>query len=277
MWLVLCDDSEQLNPSRAGLGHLVGLGAVLFPEETVALYSTRIKAARAELGVPPIAEIKWSPKSGSWFKTAEGRPVRAELQRRMIDAAVEAGARSISVVWARGRLEWEIPRVRAMVLGFLYDKVSNFLRNQDPQGRGIVVADEPGGNSAEQHAWLADTLPLTTKGTKFNAPTRIVMPILMAPSHHVPQLQLADLVAGVTVGAVAGSPYATALMPNLLRIASRDEGGRVGGTGLTLWPPDLANLYWHVCRDTTRRDRGGEYVLPHSGWDYHIDAGTPAA
>jgi hypothetical protein len=277
MWLVLCDDSEQLNPSRAGLGHLVGLGAVLFPEETVALYSTRIKAAREELGVPPTAEIKWSPKSGSWFKTADGRPVRAELQRRMIDAAVEAGARSISVVWARGRLDWEIPRVRATVLGFLYDKVSNFLRNQDPQGRGIVVADEPGGNSAEQHAWLADTLPLTTKGTKFNAPTRIVMPILMAPSHHVPQLQLADLVAGVTVGAVAGSPYATALMPNLLRIASRDECGRVGGTGLTLWPPDLANLYWHVCCDTTRRDKGCEYELPHSGWDYHIDAGTPAA
>lgn len=277
MWLVLTDDSEQLNPSRPGLGHLVGLGAVLFPEETVALYSSRIKSAREELAVPPDAEIKWSPKSGSWFKTEEGRPVRAELQRRMLDAAEEAGARSISVVWARGRVEWEVPRVRATVLSFLYDKVSNFLANQAPPGRGVVIADEPGGNSAEQHAWLAETLPLTTKGTKYNAPTQVVMPILMAPSHHVPQLQLADLVAGISVGAVAGSPFATSLMPNLLRIASRDQCGRVGGTGLTLWPPDLANLYWHLCGDTTRRHQGGEYQLPHPGWAYHDDAGIPAA
>jgi hypothetical protein len=277
MWLVLTDDSEQLNPSRPGLGHLVGLGAVLFPDETVALYSDRIKSARVELGVPATAEIKWSPKGGSWFKTEEGKSVRAELQRRMIEAAVEAGVKSVSVVWARGRVEWEGSRVRATVLGFLYDKVSNFLKNQDPPGRGVLIADEPGGNSAEQHAWLAETLPLTTEGTKFNAPTQIVLPILMAPSHHVPQLQLADLVAGVTVGAIAGSPYATSLMPDLLRIASRDKYGRIGGTGLTLWPPDLANLYWHVCGDATRWHQGREYDLPHQGWDYHDDAGIPAA
>ncbi|WP_285479433.1 DUF3800 domain-containing protein [Amycolatopsis sp. NBRC 101858] len=273
----MTDDSEQLNPSRPGLGHLIGLGAVLFPEDTVALYSNRIKAAREELKVPPTAEIKWSPKGGSWFKTDEGRAIRAELQRRMIDAAVEAGARSVSVVWDRGRVEWEVPQVRATVLGFLYDKVSNFLKSQDPPGRGIVVADEPGGNSAEQHAWLAETLPLTTQGTKYNAPTQVVMPILMAPSHHVPQLQLADLVAGVTVGAVAGSPYATSLLPRLLHIASRDKYGRVGGTGITLWPPDLANLYWHLCGDTTRWNQGCEYNLPHPGWDYHANAGIPAA
>ncbi|MEV4603411.1 hypothetical protein AB0K15_39245 [Amycolatopsis sp. NPDC049253] len=77
MWLVFADDSEQLNPTRAELGHLIGIGAVLFPEATVATYAERVKAAREDLGV------RRERRSNGARKTEAGsRPKRANKLAR---------------------------------------------------------------------------------------------------------------------------------------------------------------------------------------------------
>ncbi|MBM7786513.1 hypothetical protein [Tenggerimyces flavus] len=49
----MVDDSEQPKPTRARLGHLVAVGAVVFPEEGLATYRDGIRVLCAELGIPP--------------------------------------------------------------------------------------------------------------------------------------------------------------------------------------------------------------------------------
>jgi len=49
---VFADDSEEKHPRRSGLGHLVGVGAVLFPEGSLLGYTEGIRQLRNELGIP---------------------------------------------------------------------------------------------------------------------------------------------------------------------------------------------------------------------------------
>src|SRR5262249_13655065 len=203
VWFVFADDSEEKHPRRLGLGHLVGVGAVLFPEGSLIAYTEGIRQLRNELGVPPGIELKWSPPHGSWLKSAEGNAIRTPLRKRMLMLAKDLDARSLTVVWDRGQVEWAVPDTRREVLKYLYDKVSLCLTTLE--AHGVVIADEPGGGSAEQRAWLAETLPLTDEGTYYTKPERILLPITTAPSNHIPHLQLADLIAGATTAAIAGN------------------------------------------------------------------------
>ena len=230
---------------------------MLFPEDSLTTYSEGVRSLRIELGVPPEVELKWSPSGGSWLKTPEGNTIRTQLRIRMFTLASSLGVRSLAVVWDRGRVSWPVNDVRLKVLTYLYDKVSMCLKIMD--GHAVVIADEPGGGPANQRAWLAETLPLTDEGTEYTKPDRIVLPIVTAPSHHIPHLQLADLIAGATTAAVAGNPHALALKPQLMTLAHRNNRGRVGGAGLTLWPPELYNLFHWLYDDDT-------YIRANSGW-----------
>jgi hypothetical protein len=215
---------------------------------------------RAEFGVPADTELKWSPGDGSWLKTGAGKAACTLLREKMLDLAAEVGATSIVLVWARGHLDWQVPAVREKLLRWLYDKVSTFLGRRN--AAGVVVADEPGGGPKDRAKWLRETLPLTDEGTGYTRPEQIVLPIVTAPSHHIPHLQLADLVTAATVAAVAGNRYALDLMPRLIRIADRLPDGQVGGAGLTVWPQDkLMDLYWHLY---------GERVFVHHGTAYQL-------
>lgn len=269
MWLVFADDSEEKQPRRNHVGYLVGVGAALFPEESLTQYTDAIRELRAELGIPPEVELQWSPRDGSWLKTQQGNAVRDELRRRMLCIAADVGARSVSVVWSRGLLPWELSATRLEVLKYLYDKVSLCLKVKNAQG--FVIADEPGGGPLDRKAWLAATLRLTDDGTVYSKPEQIVLPIVTAPSHHVPHLQLADLVAGATTAAIAGNPYALKLVPELAALAHRNSKNRIGGAGVTLWPRDeLVDLYWWVFGDDV-------YVKSNSGHPLGPAAASPCS
>jgi hypothetical protein len=273
MWFVFADDSEEKNPRRRGLGHLVGVGAVLFPESSLLEYSEDIRSLRMELGVPSDVELKWSPSAGSWLKTVEGNAIRTALRKRMLTLACNLHARSLVVVWDRGSIEWSVSDTRREVLKYLYDKVSLCLASLDDYG--VVIADEPGGGPGDQRAWLAETLPLTDEGTDYTKPERIVLPITTAPSHHIPHLQLADLVASATTATIAGNRYALELKPELIALAHRNLHGRIGGAGLTLWPPELKNLFHWVCNDDVYIRSGTGINLPASGLPYEESDGLP--
>ena len=273
MWFVFADDSEEREPRRHGLGHLVGVGAVLFPETSLLDYTEGIRSLRMELGVPPEVELKWSPPGGSWLKTGDGNAIRTPLRKRMLTLACDLRARSLTVVWDRGSLEWSVPDTRRAVLKYLYDKVSLCLEGLDDHG--VVIADEPGGGLGDHKAWLAETLPLTDEGTDYTKPARIVLPITTAPSHHIPHLQLADLVASATTAAIAGNRYALELKPELVALAHRNFYGRIGGAGLTLWPPELRNLFHWVCGDDVYIRSGTGAQLPTPGLPYEDSDGLP--
>lgn len=277
MYLVMVDDSEEKNPRRDDLGHLVGVAGVIFPETAIAAYRDGIRALRDELGIPAGVELKWSPDDGSWLKSPDGNAIRTELRKRMLALGVEVGAASLAVVWDRKRTPSPVNEVRKKVLQYLYDKLSFTLqRNYPSTSIAVLIADEPGGGPADQKAWLADTLRLTDNGTQWSRPDQIVLPIVTTPSHHVPHLQLADLVAGATVAAVAGNKFAMELLPDVNALAARHYmHGSIGGVGLTLWPPGLDNLYFHVCGDSYRWRGNMGVPLPYEKWDYHDTDGIP--
>lgn len=268
MQLIMVDDSEEKQPVRSKIGHLVGVSAAVFPEDKLTHYSNGIRALRQELGIPPETELKWSPDDGSWLKSSEGNKIRTRLRKEMITLAVEAGVRTVTVIWDRGRVNWTLEDTRREVLKYLYDKLSLCLRSGASSSLGVVIADEPGGGRVAQQAWLADTLRLTDLGTAWTKPEQIVLPIVTTPSHHVPHLQLADLVAGATVAAIAGNKYALQLIPDLQKIAHRNSNGCIGGAGVTLWPPELGNLYHYIFGDKENWRGNVGIPLPHNGWDF---------
>jgi hypothetical protein len=164
------------------------------------------------------------------------------------------------------------------ILKWLYERISMHL--SDRNDIGIVIADKPGGGAKQDSRWLADTLKLTNDGTEYVTPDRIVMPIVTAASHHVPHLQLADLVVAATTAAVAGHPHGLALGPLLLQLAHKNKWDLAGGAGIVLWPsPQLANLlYWAFGEKTYAKvAMNSGWTLPWRDWPYATDNGLDEA
>lgn len=250
MWLAFGDDSvlPVKYVRRTSLGTLVSVGAVVFDESGLADYSSKIALLRTRLGIPLDCELKWSPEDGSWLKAPEGAKHRTLIRKAMLAAAVETGAKSVVVTIEQGLTQTEA-RVRGLALRYLYDKLSIYMK--DGTGRGVLIADEPGGGPKDQKKWLASTVALTSEGSAYTRPEQIVLPIVTAQSHHIEHLQLADLVVSATTQAIAGNDYALEFPSSLSALAHRNAYGRIGGAGVTLWPPQLYDLYFWLF-DATR-------------------------
>lgn len=273
MQLVFIDDSAQTAPRRQELGELVALGGVVVPEAAVAGYAADLDGIRAALGVPAHVEIKWNPRGGSFLAGGGGELVWT-LRERMLRTAIDWGVRSIVVIWDRGWVPWERTRIGPEILKYLYERISMCLGNDV----GIIIADEPGGPGRAHERWLAETLALTSRGTEYVSPDRVVLPIVTAPSHHVPHLQLADLVVAATTAAVAGHPAGIALAPLLRELAHRNTRGYAGGAGIKLFPDDLINLYWWVFGESAfwKVAEGSGWPLPLSELPFEANDGLLA-
>ncbi|GAA2753234.1 DUF3800 domain-containing protein [Kitasatospora cinereorecta] len=254
MKLIFIDDSGQQKPLRKHLGELISVGAVMFPEDQVAEYSRAINQLRTEIGMPDGEEFKWKPSKGSWL-AGVGGDVMKGARRRMLEIAAQCGVRTAVVIWDRGRAGWDKKDVAAEILIYLYERIERQLFATDE--RGVVIADVPGGGSKDHAKWLAEALDLTTVGTTYVKPDRVVMPIVTAPSDHIPHLQLADLVTAATTAAVAGLPKGLELVDLLKPIARRNGYGSIGGSGLALVPRDpLVDLYYWVLGETVYYKQG---------------------
>jgi hypothetical protein len=281
--LAFVDDSRQSNPLRAGLGELVAIGAVIIPEDAIVSIAYDLAQIRAKLGLPADAELKWKPANNSALAHL-GKRRMGTLRRWMLESAIDQDCDSVVVIWDRGSLPWEPEAITSTILDWLYERIEWCLGSplrSDPSprdDRGIIIADKPsGGRTSDDTKWLEETLELTTLGTKYVAPRRVVLPMLTAHSHLVPHLQLADLVVGATTAAVAGRPSALPLAPLLQQLADTDANGVVADRGIKLWPPDLKNLHHWVFderryQDATQ-DRG--FQLPHPELPYAHDDGLP--
>jgi hypothetical protein len=209
MRVAFVDDSEQTNPPRAGLGHLLAFAAAIFPQEDLTSFAEDLSSIVANLGIPPDEEMKWNPPKGSFLKGADGQLVKT-LRRRMLDAALDHQVRTVTVIIDHGAAYKSSSKAQVgkTILKWLFERVSMHLGDHDDVG--IMIADKPGGGAREEKRWLANTLELTNDGTEYVEPGRVVLPVVTADSRHVPHLQLADLIVAATTGAIAGNPPALA-------------------------------------------------------------------
>ncbi|WP_314171503.1 DUF3800 domain-containing protein [Streptomyces winkii] len=279
MQLVFIDDSGQRNPRRKGLGELVSIGAVMFPEEKVAGYTEKIAELRAAVGMPEDQEFKWSCPKGS-FLARSGEATRKQLRRRMLEIAAECEVRTAVVIWDRSKLAWDRSIVANKVLTYLYERIEKHLKTMGQ--RGVVIADMPGGGPADQSKWLSDSLDLTTLGTRYTEPEQVAIPIVTAPSHHVPHIQLADLVTAATTAAFAGFNSGLELVDLLKPLARKNAYGNMSGVGVALQPAELMDLYFWVLGEESYWKRGTQYKLGPSGSpfaqpgrDFQKDDGMP--
>lgn len=275
MRLVFIDDSNQKNPLRQGLGDLIALGAVSVPEDSVAAFADDLLEIRKDLGIPEGEEIKWKPPRNSYLANV-GLEATTALRTRMLEAAIARNIRSMVVIidHSAAYVRLSDAEVGKVVLKWLYERISMHLA--DHGELGIVFADKPSGGASEEGRWLQETLRLTNDGTEYVEPGRVVLPIVTAPSHHLPHLQLADLVVGASTAAVAGRPRGLELKDLLRQLAHRHSLGDINGAGVVIFP-DHPNLYYWAFGETgysiPSKQAGVE--LPFEGYRYFEDDGLP--
>jgi uncharacterized protein DUF3800 len=273
MRVAFLDDSEQPSPPRTGLGHLLAFAAAIFPQEELTPFARDLSDIVADLGIPPGEELKWNPPRGSFLRGADGQLVKT-LRCRMLEAALDHQVRTVTVIIDHDAVYASSSRahVGKLILKWLYERVSMHLG--DHSDVGIIIADKPGGGTKEEKRWLADTLELTSYGTEYVEPGRVVLPVVTADSRHVSHLQLADLIAAATTGAIAGNPSALELGPLLAKLMHRHSLGDVNGAGLVLYPENY-NLLYHCFGETgaSKPSRYSGWNLPSPQWPYFTNDG----
>ncbi|MDX3315037.1 hypothetical protein P1S61_39480 [Streptomyces sp. ME08-AFT2] len=276
MRLIFIDDSRQRNCPRKGLGDLVALGAVSVPEKAISPFAESLQEIRNDLGIPDDEELKWKPAKGSFLATAGGELV-TQLRQRMLQAAIDHEIRSMVVIidHSAAYTGRTLVQVGQEILKWLYERITMHLG--DHGELGVVIADKPGGGPAQEGKWLAETLKLTNGGTEYVKPDKVVLPIVTAPSHHIPHLQLADLVVAASTAAVAGIPAGLALKDLLYPLAHQHGLGAINGAGVVIFP-DHPNLYFWAFGETlyARPAYMSGYDLPSPFGSYSNDDGLQA-
>ncbi len=270
VWVAFVDDTKQCG-LRRDMGQLLALGAVAFNEDQLAAYSATVNEIFAQHSIPQGTELKWSCRKQSWFKTEPGAKVLTQVRKECLVAAACCEARATVVVFDLGRTTVQGQAAETKVLTYLYERISMML---PADARGVVVCDKPGGSHKDEDAWISRTLELTCFGTNYIAPGNVVLPILTAPSHHHPHLQLADLIAGSVTAAVSGVKYGLDLVPALRPLLHASPAGGVPGTGLKLFPDDLLNLYHWVLDETSYIRQNQRRTLPDPRLPYASDDGV---
>lgn len=249
------------------MSELISLGAVVFSKEQLKPFADAFHACYDSLGIPQDVELKWSPDSkNDWFRKNAKPELQTPLREGILDAAQACGAKAIVVVWDKAG-GWETMRkdpAEKWVLHFLYERLSMMLENEEKLG--VIVFDKPGGDHKAEDRWISNTTYLTRLGTEFVEANAVVLPILTAPSHHHPHLQLADLITGSVTAAIGGSKFGMSLVPKIKPMFHVNWRGNIGSTGLKLFPDSLNNLHhWVLGEDTYTRGNGG-VGLPYDGF-----------
>ncbi|GAA2500555.1 hypothetical protein GCM10010406_41320 [Streptomyces thermolineatus] len=259
MRLIFIDDSKTRDCPREHLGELVSVGAVFVPDQAVKPFAEDLDRIRQDLGVPEGEEIKWKPSRGSFLYSAGGE-VNGELRKRMLEAARDRGITSAVVLWDRGHKNLPQEQIEPKILEWLYQRIEMHLNDHDDVG--MIIADKPGGGPKQESKWLADSLRLTQEGAAYVPAERVVLPMVTAPSDHIPHLQLADIVVAGTTAAVAGRPAGLKLAPLLNELAHKRSQGLAGGAGIVLWPKEIRDLHWWVFKENHYIKGNGILFLP---------------
>lgn len=276
MHLFFGDDSVRKG-ARGGMGMLVSFGGILLDETMLRPLQEQITSIRRDFDVPPGEELKWSPRKDSWIFQKLHGPDRTECYRRAIRAAREAGGCAFAVVFDRGRRKVHQSVALRNCIDWCFERVTMCL--QDRGAVGLMICDRPGGGKKEEDQLLGEVLETIEQGTDFVRPSSVPLNILTTASHLVAELQLADLIIGVTTAMVAGdTKYATPVFEEIKPMFHRNAYGTAGGAGLKLFPNALLNLhYWVGGEDTFWRVGANTgWSLPWWAWPYAASDADPA-
>ncbi len=262
MEIFFADDSTQKS-RRENMETVIGVGGVLVHETAIRPLTRAMDEIAEKFGVPAGEEFKWSPHKSSWiYQTLHG-DARRECYDRLLTAAIEHEAKAVVVCWDTGYGQKTKAEAFETCMQYLFERISVNLAKRNSSA--IIVADKPGGGKEQEGEFLTAFLDRVQRGTDYVVPDHVLLNILTTPSHLVRQLQLADLVTGITTAMVcAMDQWAGPLFPLVQRMLMTNNSNGIAGTGLKVAPNGLENLYHWVLNEKLLHKSGGaiSYRLP---------------
>jgi len=248
MKLLFLDDSFQKDKNY------LGYGGFCIDESEVLNITTGVIELKRQLRIPEAVELKWSPGSNHYLRTTF-RGSRRELYRTCIEllrdhaASVVCAVHSLDDCYGRTTYGWDTRRTILWAtrnqLKFLAERFERpCLAISDD--RGLMISDRS-GDRREESTLLEDVFDTLKGGTQFRQFERICMPPLMVDSQFCLPLQLADIVVGIAVSALAGGRYGMELFQDIATLFMMNPhekaisfastvSGSVLGYGLILFP-----------------------------------------
>lgn len=261
------DDSIQNNPTRRGMGRLVGVGGLQVPGDNVRDLEAGIQSLCSATGFPegPSGEFKWSPGRELWMWANLRLQARTDFILEALRLASEAGAIVMVVIEdaTRGRATGAQSPEEDVVRLFL-ERAHHALSAWPPR-HGIVLADRPSSRATDA-AFLTACLETLQRGTEYTLPDRFAFNVVTTPSHNVRLLQLADVVSSCSLAFVSGESTWSPAVFEVIRPLIREEYSRRGGCGLKIHPDFVfANLYHWLLGDShfVRYQTGHPLPLPN--------------
>ncbi len=233
---------------------VLGYGGYHVDSAAMRRIGDEVAALKDRYGIPRAVELKWAPPRDHFLRTRFGG-VRHELYRDALAILERNAARVMCAVhflndcygvslhsWP---MQQAIPWAAKQQLKFLAERFQRpCLASGDDCG--LIIMDEFGSREGQEA--LIDGFQLQMLvGTEYETLDRIGCLPLVTSSKRSPQVQLADIVAGVTVAALAGSRYGVELFEAVARsfLYNPHEGATVFasmlsaavlGFGLKLFP-----------------------------------------
>jgi hypothetical protein len=192
MNILFIDDTEQSN------SNYIGIGGVIFHDDYLKDLCSLFKQKKAEHGIPPEEEIKWSPPSDSWIAKNLRGENRVAAYSDILSLVDSLKGKLIVAVKQRDSSKQSLREAKWECIKFVTERFQFYLQNHEDR-RGIIIADFP-ASKKEEKKLLQDYYQLLEKGTEYVKPINIVMNLLTTESHLNPALQVADLVVGITTG-----------------------------------------------------------------------------
>ena len=257
------------------MGALAGAGAICVCEEDVRVLELQLSKICADAGFPEGEEFKWSPGRDAWMRTNLTDDARQAFYKQVLEVAKLRGVTASVVTCDTGVVDpvTGVAATEADVTRLFLE----LIHLQIPlNGRGIVVADRPGGGREQEDSFLVSCLEAVKAGTRHVRNLELISLMLTANSKMVRLLQLADLVTSCTAAFVAGHCVFAPATFQCVRPLLRRNAGRVGGAGLKIHPPDrYANLYHWIVGDVDYVHHNTTCNLPMPGYPYATTESAP--
>lgn len=248
MKLLFLDDSLQRDKNYLGYG-----GFCIDGSEIVNI-TAGVTELKRRLRMPESVELKWSPDPRHYLRTTF-KGSRKQLYRATIELLRDCGASVICAVhslddcYGKTLHGWDTRRTILWAtrsqLKFVAERFEKpCLSTSDD--KGLMISDQS-GDRREESTLLEDVFNTLRGGTRFRRFERICMPPLMTDSQFCLPLQLADIVVGIIVSALAGSKYGVELFDDIALLFMKNPHERavtfastvsssVLGYGLVLFP-----------------------------------------
>jgi hypothetical protein len=272
MYLCFADDSRQKRPTRPGIqGALVGLGAILVPAGHAGDLERDLEKLCVGTGFPAGEEFKWSPGRDLWMHRNLVEDARVTFFLEVTRLLGSAGCSTLVVAEDEGRGTAITGMTHEQdITAMLVERLDNRLAALASDG--MLIIDRPAGGRRQEDDFLTDCVELLEKGTEYVKPKHMPIKVVTANSHHIRLLQAADLVAGSSVGCVAGEKsWSPSIFSEVVALMAKDRD-RVGGISFKLHPDlSFANLYHWLAGDGVIWRGGTGHGLPMKSRPYADD------